>query len=211
MKENEDIELENKKLKEEVEMYLKAYENVLTEKILIQQEYENYKESIEEKMKTKNQGIYGNISVYNNKTDNTKNKSEQEEISKLIWEFQTNLSIKDEQIRILEEKNKQLENEINLLKEKLGIKNDDNKDNNNNNDLNLFNEEKNENNGGDDVLDTDNNNEKSEKILNMKDLYSSTVLQKKNKEIENKIKESTIIKNRKKIEKVNESVKINST
>ena len=212
MKENEDIELENKKLKEEVEMYLKAYENVLTEKILIQQEYENYKESIEEKMKTKNQGIYGNISVYNNKTDNTKNKSEQEEISKLIWEYQTNLSIKDEQIRILEEKNKQLENEINLLKEKLGIKNDDNKDNNNN-DLNLFNEEKNENNGGDDVLDTDNNNEKSEKILNMKDLYSSTVLQKKNKEIENKIKESTIIKdkNRKKIEKVNESVKINNT
>ena len=180
MKENEDIELENKKLKEEVEMYLKAYENVLTEKILIQQEYENYKESIEEKMKTKNQGIYGNISVYNNKTDNTKNKSEQEEISKLIWEYQTNLSIKDEKIRILEEKNKQLETEINLLKEKLGIKNDDNKDNNN--DLNLFNEEKNENNGGDDVLDTDNNNEKSEKILNMKDLYSSTVLQKKNKE-----------------------------
>ena len=137
MKENEDIELENKKLKEEVEMYLKAYENVLTEKILIQQEYENYKESIEEKMKTKNQGIYGNISVYNNKTDNTKNKSEQEEISKLIWEYQTNLSIKDEKIRILEEKNKQLENEINLLKEKLGIKNDDNKDNNNN-DLKLM-------------------------------------------------------------------------
>ena len=55
------------------------------------------------------------------------------------------------------------------------------------------NEEKNENNGGDDVLDTDNNNEKSEKILNMKDLYSSTVLQKKNKEIKNYIAKVEVV------------------
>ena len=89
MEENENIKLENKKLKEEVEMYIKAYENVLTEKILIQQEYENYKESIAEKMKTKNQGIYGNISIYNNKADSTENKSELDEISKVIWELET--------------------------------------------------------------------------------------------------------------------------
>ena len=69
MKEDEQLKLENKKLKEEVKMFKNAYENILTEKILIEQEYKNYKESIGEKMKIKNQGIYGNISK---KTDNTK-------------------------------------------------------------------------------------------------------------------------------------------
>ena len=206
MNENEQLKLENKKLKEEVEMYLREYENILTEKILLEQEYENYKESISEKMKIKNQGIYRNISIYNNKTDKAIDKSEIDEISRTIWELETNLSLKDEEIRILKEKNKQLENELNLLKEKLN----DNSNIKKNNESNLLHEEENENS---DELDKDKSNNESQSIFNMKDLYRSTVLKKKNEKIKNKIKESTIVKNKddKNKNKVKESVRVNNS
>ena len=206
MNENEQLKLENKKLKEEVEMYLREYENILTEKILLEQEYENYKESISEKMKIKNQGIYRNISIYNDKTDKAEDKSEIDEISRTIWELEANLSLKDEEIRILEEKNKQLENELNLLKEKLN----DNSNIKKNNESNLLHEEENENS---DELDKDKSNDASQSIFNMKDLYRSTVLKKKNEKIKNKIKESTIVKNKddKNKNKVKESVRVNNS
>ena len=161
MKVTIDLIAENKRLKEEISKYLKDYENLLTEKLILEQEYENYKSSIEELNKIKNQGISGSTTIF----DNGKYKSEIDEYLNTIWELQTNLSLKEEENRILLEKNKKLENELNILKE--------NKNENNNN------------------IDVSNNMNISQSgILNIKDLYSSTVIQNIKKKVKKKIKET---------------------
>ena len=165
MKDNQELIEENNKLKEEVEIYQKGYENVLTEKLLLEQEYENYKIAMEESMKAKNQGIYGSTTIFNIQTDNVKYKSEIDEYLNRIWELETNLSLKDEEMRILSEKNKKLEEDNRLLKEK------------NNNDEK---EEK----------DEEENQIKSSRIFNLEDLYKSTVIQNTERKIKNKIKQT---------------------
>ena len=168
MKDNQELIEENNKLKEEVEIYQKGYENVLTEKLLLEQEYENYKIAMEESMKAKNQGIYGSTTIFNIQTDNVKYKSEIDEYLNRIWELETNLSLKDEEMRILSEKNKKLEEDNRLLKER------------NNNDEK---EEK-------DEKDEEENQIKSSRIFNLEDLYKSTVIQNTERKIKNKIKQT---------------------
>ena len=109
----------------------------------------------------------------------------------------------------MEEKNKQLETELNYLKEKFDISNNTNE--NSKNELDLLEEEKNKNNREYDESNVDKNIDTLESIFNMKDLYRSTILKTKNKKIQNKINESIILKDKKKKFKgVVESFKINS-
>ena len=157
---------ENKRLKEEVEIYQKGYENILTEKILLEQEYENFKVAIEESKKTKNPGIFGSTTVFNIQTDNAKFKSEIDEYLNRIWELETNLSLKEEEMRALSEKNKKLEEDNRLLKEKI-------------------NDEKEE-----EIINEEENKIKSSKIFNLDDLYKSTVIQNTERKIKNKIKQT---------------------
>ena len=166
MTDNKELIEENNRLKEEVEIYQKGYENVLTEKLLLEQEYENYKIAMEESMRTKNQGIYGSTTIFNIQTDNVKYKSEIDEYLNRIWELETNLSLKDEEMRILSEKNKKLEEDNRLLKEKNNINEKEEKDNEEENQI------------------------KSSRIFNLEDLYKSTVIQNTEKKIKNKIKQT---------------------
>ena len=165
MKGNNDLIAENKRLKEEVSIYQKGYENLLTEKLMLEQEYENYKSAIQESNKIKNQGIFGSTTVFNIQSDNVKYKSEIDEYLNTIWELQTNLSLREEENRILLEKNKELESQLNSLKE-------DKNENNNN------------------IEFSNNMNVLQSGIFNIKDLYSSTVIQNTKKKVKKKIKET---------------------
>ena len=208
MDDQQNLMLENKRLKEEVEIYLKGYENLLTEKLILEQEYENYKLAIEESKKIKNPGLYGSTTVFNMASDNAKFKSEIDEYLNSIWELQTYLSLKEEEIRVLTEKNKQLENELNNLKEELKDKENQNEnknenDYNENENINIkesikksinesIRESRNDINQS--IKDSINNNINESKnikqsgIFNMKDLYSSMVLQQTETKIKNRIK-----------------------
>lgn len=115
MSNNQKLIEENKKLKSEVELYQKGYENILTEKLMIEQEYENFKLAIQESRKTKSPNILGTSTIVKAQEDNIKYKSEIDEYLSTIWELQTNLSQKEEEIRVLTEKNKKLENELKNL------------------------------------------------------------------------------------------------
>lgn len=115
MSNNQKLIEENKKLKSEVELYQKGYENILTEKLMIEQEYENFKLAIQESRKTKSPNILGTSTIVKAQEDNIKYKSEIDEYLSTIWELQTNLSQKEEEIRVLAEKNKKLENELKNL------------------------------------------------------------------------------------------------
>ena len=168
----EDLQNENKRLKDEVKIYQNGYENLLTEKLIVEQEYENYKQAIEESQKIKNPGIFGSTTVLNFQKDNIKYKSEIDEYLNTIWELQTNLSLKEEENRYLMEKIKQLENEKENLQNNI---NENNKDKD---------------------KEKENEPEKIEKsnigqsILNMDDLYRSTVIQKTNVKIKKILKET---------------------
>ena len=172
MADNRKLIEENERLKEEVQIYQKGYENILTEKLLLEQEYENYKLAMEESMKIKNAGIYGSTTVFNIQTDNAKYKSEIDEYLNRIWELETNLSLKDEEMRILSEKNKKLEEEKRILEEE---RKNNNKENNKSENENDENKE---------------NPIKSSRIFNLNDLYKSTIIQNTEKKMRNKIKQS---------------------
>ena len=175
MDNTKDLIKENQRLKEEVETYQKGYEDVLTEKLMIEQEYENFKMAIEESKKIKNPGIFGDTTIINIQTDNIKYKDEINEYLNRIWELQTSLSLKEEEIRVLSEKNKELETNIKLLKEEKAQSQTDN--------------EKNENDFM--ILDsTDNNRIINNSIINFDDLMRSTVLKNKEKDIKKKIKKT---------------------
>ena len=175
MDNTKDLIKENQRLKEEVETYQKGYEDVLTEKLMIEQEYENFKMAIEESKKIKNPGIFGDTTIINIQTDNIKYKDEINEYLNRIWELQTSLSLKEEEIRVLSEKNKELETNLKLLKEEKAQSQTDN--------------EKNENDFM--ILDsTDNNRIINNSIINFDDLMRSTVLKNKEKDIKKKIKKT---------------------
>ena len=167
----QDLIKENQRLKKEVETYKKHYENTLTEKLLIKQEYENFIAAIEESKKI-NPLPMGDTTFVNIQSDNIKYKDEINEYLNRIWELQTNLSLKEEEIRVLSEKNKELENNIKLIKEENSQKTIQNSEN----DFIL--------------LDSKNNNDNplSNSIMNFDDLVRSTVLKKKEKDLKQKIK-----------------------
>ena len=169
MNNNQKLIEENKKLKSEVEIYQRGYENILTEKLMIEQEYENFKLAIQESRKIKNPNILGTTTIVRAQEENIKYKSEIDEYLSTIWELQTNLSRKEEEIRVLAEKNKKLENELKNLKnvnEKFSQKSNQSRN------------------------DENKNNNLQQSIFDMEDLYKSTVIAKTKIKIKNKIKNS---------------------
>ena len=169
MSNNQKLIEENKKLKSEVELYQKGYENILTEKLMIEQEYENFKLAIQESRKTKSPNILGTSTIVKAQEDNIKYKSEIDEYLSTIWELQTNLSQKEEEIRVLTEKNKKLENELKNLQ----------------NENEKFNQKKKPS-----INEENKNNNLQQSIFDMEDLYKSTVISKTKIKIKNKIKNS---------------------
>ena len=172
MSDNNDLIEENKRLKNEVETYQIGYENLLTEKLMLEQEYENFKLAMEESKKMKNPGIYGSTTVMDFQFENIKHKTEIDEHLKTIWEMQTTISLKEEAIRELEEKNKKLEEELKLLKEE---KKENNRD---------------ENKEKDNLNELEDDNIKGS-ILNMNDLYKTTILSNSKNKIKKRLKDST--------------------
>lgn len=169
MNNNQKLIEENKKLKSEVEIYQRGYENILTEKLMIEQEYENFKLAIQESRKIKNPNILGTTTIVRAQEENIKYKSEIDEYLSTIWELQTNLSRKEEEIRVLAEKNKKLENELKNLK----------------NENEKFSQKSNQSRN-----DENKNNNLQQSIFDMEDLYKSTVIAKTKIKIKNKIKNS---------------------
>ena len=166
---NQDLLEENKRLKLEVETYLRGYENILADKLLLEEELKSYKLAQDEQKKEIKYFHPGETTVFKAQVDNILYKSEIDEYLNSIWNLQENLSKREEEMRLLQEQNKQLENELENVKRQTGYKN----------------KEK-------DVNEKINNESSIIKnsINNMNDLYKSTLISQKNKEIEKKIKES---------------------
>ena len=93
-KSNQDLIEENKRLKLEVETYLKGYENILADKILLEEEFKSYKLANQKQQKYIKQFNPGKSTVFNAQFENMKFKSEIDEYLNTIWELQTNLSQK---------------------------------------------------------------------------------------------------------------------
>ena len=66
-----------------------------------------------------NNFIPGETTIYNAQLQNMIYKSEIDEYLNRIWDLQTNLSQKEEDMRILKEKNNKLENELENLKNEI--------------------------------------------------------------------------------------------
>ena len=173
MSNNQNLIEENKKLKDEVEVYQRGYENLLTEKLMIEQEFENYKLAIQESLKTKNPNMPGNTTVVKYQTDNIKYKSEIDEYLNTIWELQTNLSKKEEEIRVLLENNKKLEKELKILQNEKEAQNK-NKDIKDDNIIKQPKEQNNLNNS----------------ICNINDLYKSTIINITKRKIKKRVEDS---------------------
>ena len=69
---NENLLEENKRLKLDVETYLKGYENILAEKIRSEEEYKSLKLAIKEQKKIINSFNPGKSTVFNVQFDNLK-------------------------------------------------------------------------------------------------------------------------------------------
>ena len=180
---DEDLINENNRLKLEVETYMKGYENLLAEKINLEEELKGYKLSI--KSKFKNDFIPGNTTLYNVQINNLKYQSEIDEYLNRIWDLQTNLSQKEEDIRILNEKNVKLEKEIKNLKNEINKENKEIKKKEN--------------------IEENINESKKEfnnSICNMDDLYKNTIISQTNKKIK-----SNLLNNKKNEEKKKEGKK----
>ena len=178
----QDLIEENKRLKLEVETYLKGYENILSEKIKLEDEFNSYKLAIDKNKNYIKLFNPGESTVYNIQIDNLQKKSEIDEYLTRIFDLQTNLSQREEEVRVLTEKNKQLENQLNDLKKSAKI---------------FTNDENNE-----------NHKEKKEKkskmensIRNINDLYKNTFMAQANKAVEEKVKQSLINKQKEEEEK----------
>ena len=164
---NQNLIEENKRLKLEVETYLRGYENILADKILLEEEFKSYKLARQEQKKELKYFNPGKTTVFNAQMENFKYKSEIDEYLNSIWQLQENLSKREEEMRLLQEKNKKLEDELENIRRVTGYKNKD--------------------------INKKYNNEQSEvknSIKNMDDLYKSTIISQKNKEIEKKLKKS---------------------
>ena len=164
----QDLIEENKRLKLEVETYLNGYENILADKILLEEEFKSYKLANQKQKKYIREFNPGNTTVFNAQIENFKYKSEIDEYLNSIWELQTKLSEKEEEMRLILEKNKKLENELENIKNSTGYKNKEKT-------LKINNLEK---------------SEVSNSINNMNDLYKSTIISQKNKEIESKLRQN---------------------
>ena len=184
-KNNQDLIEENKRLKLDVETYLKGYENILQEKLLLEEDYISFKLAIAQQKKDLKKFNPGKSTVFNAQMDNFKYKSEIDEYLTTIFDLQTKLSEKEEEIRILSEKNKTLENQVQNLKHSSQNLND----------------EKIEEKKG--TIDKKNSDEKNS-ILNMDDLYKNTIIAQTNKVVEQRVKKSlniNIKKNEEELEK----------
>ena len=184
-KTNQELIEENKRLKLDVETYLKGYENILQEKLLLEEDYKSFKLAIAQQKKDLKKFNPGKSTVFNAQMDNFKYKSEIDEYLTTIFDLQTKLSEKEEEIRILSEKNKTLENQVQNLKHSSQNLNDEKI------------EEKKGN------IDKKNSDEKNS-ILNMDDLYKNTIIAQTNKVVEKRVKKSlniNIKKNEEELEK----------
>ena len=169
-KNNQDLIEENKRLKLEVETYLRGYENILADKILLEEEFKSYKLAQEEQKKELKFFSPGETTVFKAQVDNILYKSEIDEYLNSIWNLQENLSKREEEMRLLQEQNKQLENELENVKRETKYKSKEKSIN--------------------ESLNSQSSKVKNS-INNMDDLYKSTLISQKNKEIERKIKQST--------------------
>ena len=170
-KNNQDLIEENKRLKLDVETYLKGYENILQEKILIEEELKSLKLAISQQKKELKYFNPGKSTVFNAQIENFKYKSEIDEYLSTIFDLQTKLSQTEEDMRILSEKNKSLENQVENLK---------------NSAQNLNNEKKEEKKDSNDQKKSDEQNS----ILNMDDLYKNTIISQTKKVVEQRVKKS---------------------
>ena len=169
-KNNQDLIEENKRLKLELETYLRGYENILADKILLEEEFKSYKLAQEEQKKELKFFSPGETTVFKAQVDNILYKSEIDEYLNSIWNLQENLSKREEEMRLLQEQNKQLENELENVKRETKYKSKEKSIN--------------------ESLNSQSSKVKNS-INNMDDLYKSTLISQKNKEIEKKIKQST--------------------
>ena len=164
---NENLIEENKRLKLDVETYLKGYENILAEKIRLEEEYKSLKLAIKEQKKIINSFNPGKSTVFNVQFDNLKYKSEIDEYLNQIFDLQTILSQKEEDIRIISEKNKKLTEELENLRGEKCFTNESVKE-----------EQK------------DKKSEIKESIRNLEDLYKSSLLSQAKSKVEKKVKQS---------------------
>ena len=164
---NENLIEENKRLKLDVETYLKGYENILAEKIRLEEEYKSFKLAIKEQKKIINSFNPGKSTVFNVQFDNLKYKSEIDEYLNQIFDLQTILSQKEEDIRIISEQNKKLTEELENLRGEKCFTNESVKE-----------EQK------------DKKSEIKESIRNLEDLYKSSLLSQAKSKIEKKVKQS---------------------
>ena len=180
MSENtQDLIEENKRLKLEVETYLKGYENILSEKIKLEEDYNSYKLAMEKNKQYIKSFNPGESTVFNIQIDNIQKKSEIDEYLTRIFDLQTNLSQKEEEVRVLTEKNKQLENTLNDLQKNAKIFTNDENDKN----------------------QKEKKSYMENSIRNINDLYKNTFMAQANKAIEEKVKQSLINKQKEEEEK----------
>ena len=171
MSENaKDLIEENKRLKLEVETYLRGYENILSEKIALEEEYKSYKLAVQKNKQYIKSFNPGESTVYNIQIDNLKKQSEIDEYLTRIFDLQTNLSQKEEEVRVLTEKNKQLESKLTDLKKNSKLFT------NEENNININKEEK--------------KSQIENSIKNVDDLYKNTFMAQANKALEEKVKQS---------------------
>ena len=106
---------ENKRLKLDVETYLKGYENILADKILLEEELKTLKLSSIQQNKEIKYFNPGKTTIFKAQLENFQYQSEIDEYLNTIFDLQTKLSQKEEEMRVLSEKNKSLEDQVQNL------------------------------------------------------------------------------------------------
>jgi len=177
---------ENKRLKLDVETYLKGYENILADKILLEEELKTLKLSSIQQNKEIKYFNPGKTTIFKAQLENFQYQSEIDEYLNTIFDLQTKLSQKEEEMRVLSEKNKSLEDQVQNLSK--------------NSSKNINNEEKNEKK----EIPINKKSDEQNPIFNMDDLYKSTILSQANKAVKKRVKNSININLEKKEEKEKE-------
>ena len=181
---------ENKRLKLDVETYLKGYENILADKILLEEELKTLKLSSIQQNKEIKYFNPGKTTIFKAQLENFQYQSEIDEYLNTIFDLQTKLSQKEEEMRVLSEKNKSLEDQVQNLSK--------------NSSKNINNEEKNEKK----EIPMNKKSDEQNPILNMDDLYKSTILSQANKAVEQRVKNSININLEKKEEEEKEKKRL---
>ena len=170
---------ENKRLKLDVETYLKGYENILADKILLEEELKTLKLSSIQQNKEIKYFNPGKTTIFKAQLENFQYQSEIDEYLNTIFDLQTKLSQKEEEMRVLSEKNKSLEDQVQNLSK--------------NSSKNINNEEK---------------NEKKEIPINKKSDEQNPILNMANKAVEQRVKNSININLEKKEEEEKEKKRL---